>query len=1030
MTRRWSDRMVSGRKLWASIGTGTALIGLAAGAALSVPASVATAVTSTSASTVPTQSAMLTSSDATSDDGFGRTLAVSGSTMVVGAGFKSIGGNEDVGEAYVFSDTSGSWIQTAKLTAADGALGDEFGEAVAIDGHTIVIGAPQHTVGTNADQGAVYVFSDTSGSWTKTAELSASDGQANDGFGAVLAVSGSTIGVAEPDHRAGALTGQGAALVFSDTAGTWSQTAELTTSDPTFSLNVGDAFGSIAISGSNIVVGASAHAHGSASTGAVYEFTDTDGTWAQTAELTVANGDQFGWLVAISGTTIVVSSIEQTVGGNIVEGALFVFSHASGSWVQTDELVAPDGTEGYEFGDSLGFSGNTIVSGPNHHVSPGDLTGGLYVFTGSPGSFTETAKLDATPASSGAFLGHSVAVSGNTIFGGAEQTVGTTDDEGVVYVFDSGPTISGKITGHACSGEDSCTSTDQAGLTVLVTGTAAADSSPVSVTATTAADGTWSAPVPAGTYTVGPTIDGTTIYDGPSFAPHKTSVTVGTASVQNVNFASCVIQPASEDAAGTRARAVAAEASGAAGCISTYTVNIKASIHQPVLVDPSEDAHYNSTDDPDKADYRDTSSWIPDLLRQGEFSRHLAAAPEFPECFSDKRVEDLTADRAKVRWSSYIKTGTVLGGGKVTLTYNQSDKHVGFGSDPTVSKGVLTRVFKWRLFHDGKVTTGQCSDKAQVPVLMSPVLDGMEGAEGTVPENGFTILTSWQFPFDPPGVKIDPEGSVLQTVLNPINEFNEVIESNKVVSTLKELGIMVASHLTLGKVVHTIRALPAAVRIASAGKVSAKVIKALVAVGEYAEDVHHAQSAQEVMGFIGSFLGFGEKSGAYPVMDAVVRGKFTTVTVNRGEYEKVPVQTTLALSVASTKFPKISVTVSRQADPNPQFTVFTGQLPWKGGFLTNEASTNPTFANNPTGVITKTAHVDYASGEESVERLKADTSQTPAVAESLEKHDTLLSELFPEEQKLAAAPVCTVKTDTPTATSAATMCWQFGDGRA
>src|SRR5205807_833104 len=105
-----------------------------------------------------------TASDGANGDALGGSVAISGSTIVAGA--------PDKGTLYVFSDSSGVWRQTAELTAT----GDALGEAVAISGSTIVAGAPQTSVDSNSAQGAVDVFSDASGAWQQTARLTASDG--------------------------------------------------------------------------------------------------------------------------------------------------------------------------------------------------------------------------------------------------------------------------------------------------------------------------------------------------------------------------------------------------------------------------------------------------------------------------------------------------------------------------------------------------------------------------------------------------------------------------------------------------------------------------------------------------------------------------------------------------------------------------------------------------------------------------------------------------------------------------------------
>jgi FG-GAP repeat len=106
------------------------------------------------------QQAQLTSSDGAADDEFWLTVAVSGDTAVVGAPGHKVGGNAAQGTAYVFVRPAAGWahaVQTAELTASDGAPGDLLGNAVAISDDTIVAGS-FHTVGANIGQGAAYVY--------------------------------------------------------------------------------------------------------------------------------------------------------------------------------------------------------------------------------------------------------------------------------------------------------------------------------------------------------------------------------------------------------------------------------------------------------------------------------------------------------------------------------------------------------------------------------------------------------------------------------------------------------------------------------------------------------------------------------------------------------------------------------------------------------------------------------------------------------------------------------------------------------
>ena len=410
--------------------------------------------------------AELTASDGVGGDDFGFSVAISGDTVVVGAGAHQIGPNRLQGAAYVFTQPSnGGWqdaTQTAELTASDGTANDEFGTSVAISGETIVVGAAYHEVGMNAGQGAAYVFTEPStGGWqnaTQTAELTASDGAANDEFGTSVAISGDTVVVGAPSHKVGTNYRQGAAYVFTEpSTGGWqnaTQTAELTASDGAAQ----DQFGSsVAVAGDTVVVGAEGHVGLNSDQGAAYVFTEpSTGGWqdaTQTAELTPSDGgtgNGFGRSVAVSGETVVV-------GGS----AAYVFTEPStGGWqnaTQTAELTASDGGPGEGFGNSVAVSGDTVVVGAtNHNVGVNENQGAAYVFTepstGGWQNATQTAELTANDGTAGDGFGNSVAIDADTsVVGANQQTAAGVSEKGAAYVF---PPVPAVLTPPSISGTD------------------------------------------------------------------------------------------------------------------------------------------------------------------------------------------------------------------------------------------------------------------------------------------------------------------------------------------------------------------------------------------------------------------------------------------------------------------------------------------------------------------------------------------------------------------------------------------------
>ena len=93
---------------------------------------------------------------------------------MVGACHKQIGANAAQGAAYVFEGSGASWSQTGELTASDGDVGDVFGTSVAVVGTTAVVGRPKKTVTGNENQGAVYVFA---GGGDRVVAAGGADGQ-------------------------------------------------------------------------------------------------------------------------------------------------------------------------------------------------------------------------------------------------------------------------------------------------------------------------------------------------------------------------------------------------------------------------------------------------------------------------------------------------------------------------------------------------------------------------------------------------------------------------------------------------------------------------------------------------------------------------------------------------------------------------------------------------------------------------------------------------------------------------------------
>ena len=254
---------------------------------------------------ITNESAKLLPDDGAVGDQFGHSVALSGDTAVVGARRDDDNGIIS-GSAYVFVRSGTSWAQEAKLSPVDGAAGDQFGRSVAISGDTAVVGA--HGDDDNgSDSGSAYVFVRSGTSWAQEAKLSPVDGAAGDRFGRSVALSGDTAVVgAFRDGDNG--NSSGSAYVFVRSGTSWAQEAKLLPDDGA----AGDRFGiSVALSGDTAVVGAPEDDDNGSNSGSAYVFVRSGTSWAQEAKLLPvdgAAGDRFGRSVALSGDTAVVGA--------------------------------------------------------------------------------------------------------------------------------------------------------------------------------------------------------------------------------------------------------------------------------------------------------------------------------------------------------------------------------------------------------------------------------------------------------------------------------------------------------------------------------------------------------------------------------------------------------------------------------------------------------------------------------------------------------------------------------------------------
>ena len=363
----------------------------------------------------------------------GHAVAVEGDTILVGAPW-----HDDVaataGAVYVFEKSGDAWVETDKLLASDAAELDSFGFAVALDGDVAVVSALFKDVG-GVQQGAAYVFERSAAGWLEADRLTASDGAAYDWFGTAVDVSGERVLVGALNHDDSGLS-SGAAYVFERGAAGWTETAELLATGGA----AGDGFGvSVGLESDTAVVGAYRHPSVGFRSGAVYVFSFSQGAWTQVQELVPLDalaGDQFGVSVAIDrGRILAGSRFEDPLVAS--PGVAYVFEPVAGGWVQDAQLSPSDGVFGDWFGFTLALDGDRALVSSHRAFTVDWWAGAAYVFERGATGWTESEKLVASDTSANDFFGMAVALDSESLVVGAPFHDDLGQDSGAAYAFAS-----------------------------------------------------------------------------------------------------------------------------------------------------------------------------------------------------------------------------------------------------------------------------------------------------------------------------------------------------------------------------------------------------------------------------------------------------------------------------------------------------------------------------------------------------------------------------------------------------------------
>ena len=452
------------------------------------------------------QAAYRKASNTDAGDRFGAAVALDGERLVVGAPAEAgadggVGGNEgsdtaaEAGAVYVFGrEADGSWVQEAYLKAAEPDAFDAFGRAVAIDGDTIVVGAPGEASDATAvdgdatddsasEAGAAFVFvREADGAWVQQAYLKAQNATAFDRFGSAVAVSGDRVAVGAPGEASfgfglnapefdESAPDAGAAYVFLRDGDGWAQENYLKASNT----NGGDGFGStVALDGDTLAVGAPDERSAAtgidgdqtddtaAEAGAVYVFTRSGGDWAQQAYLKASNTDafdRFGSALGLHGDRLAVGAPgeasatgAQSDDAEPEAGAAYLFERRGGAWSQEAYLKSAETGDDDVFGSALALRDDALAVGAPGEDSAatgvgGDPTddtagdaGAVWLFLrDDDGDWNLEAYLKAANAGADDRFGSAVAIGAESLAAGAPGEASAATGEGGDAADDSAP---------------------------------------------------------------------------------------------------------------------------------------------------------------------------------------------------------------------------------------------------------------------------------------------------------------------------------------------------------------------------------------------------------------------------------------------------------------------------------------------------------------------------------------------------------------------------------------------------------------
>ncbi len=340
------------------------------------------------------------------------------------------------GAAYIFRRTgSNTWDSGTKITVPDEWDRNRFGNSVAISGDYVIVGAKK--TDTYDSAGSAFIFRRTGiNTWDSGTKIVSPNPGGWDGFGVSVSISGDYAIVGAASYTTGRFSGNGTAYIFRRTGeNAWDSVVQI---KPDISSFWVDNFGrSVAISGDYAIVGDPGNNKGGSDAGAVFIFKRTgENMWDSGTMIMAYDAEEynkFGGSVAIDGDYAIVGD-NSSINGETRAGAAYIFRRTGeNAWDSGTKITASDADSWDFFGNSVSISGDYAVVGASSDDEGESAAGAAYIFKRfGTNTWDSGTKVMASDARRDAYLGRSVAVSGEYVIVGAP---GNSYVEPGAYIF-------------------------------------------------------------------------------------------------------------------------------------------------------------------------------------------------------------------------------------------------------------------------------------------------------------------------------------------------------------------------------------------------------------------------------------------------------------------------------------------------------------------------------------------------------------------------------------------------------------------